>query len=294
MDQLQKNILKTLIYYDLFDYPLTIEEIQKYLFQTEHGGQEEIKKALAKIETIEEKDDYCFLAGRQEIVAIRQGRAKNAKEKWQILDKHLPKIIHIPFLRGLLASGSLALNNTDKDSDLDIFVIAAKNKIWTCRFFLMLKLKQLNILRHGQDTKNKICPNHFITEDHLTLGPRNIYTARLYSHLVPLLGSSIFFQVQRNNLWISHLIPAYPFGISNNDPIMERKQTASEKLLGYNIGWLLEKIFKFIQLTKIWSNPTHNSPYVIVSDKELAFHPKPQEPKILRQYQEQLEKYGLS
>ena len=92
MQELKKNILKTLVWFDLFDYPLTASEIWRYLLNTDfkelstdiRKQESEIKIILDKLireVKIGQKDEFYFLKNRQEIVGIRKQRQKISLKK---------------------------------------------------------------------------------------------------------------------------------------------------------------------------------------------------------------------
>ena len=60
MQNLEKNLLKTLAFFDIFDYPLTLMEIYKYL---PYEPIIEIKQALGESDKIQSKLGFYFLAG---------------------------------------------------------------------------------------------------------------------------------------------------------------------------------------------------------------------------------------
>src|SRR5688572_27683240 len=65
-------ILKTLSYSDVFDHPLTLEEMHRYLVAS--AFMEEIAACLAESDLIQNTDGYYHLAGRSAIVQIRRQR----------------------------------------------------------------------------------------------------------------------------------------------------------------------------------------------------------------------------
>ena len=69
MDSFQKSIFKTLIYADIFSYPLTFDQLKKFLI-TPKKIDFDITD-INKIKGILKKKNYFFLKGRSEIIRER-------------------------------------------------------------------------------------------------------------------------------------------------------------------------------------------------------------------------------
>src|SRR3989338_6964968 len=143
------SILATLVYYDILDFPLTFMEIYKYLINPGRltrlsAGVGEIDPANLRRELdklvssgiIAEKNGFYFLSGREGLHDIRMERQKISDQKWKKFLRWAKWFTFIPYVRGFLACGSIALGNTTKSSDFDVFVITSPGRLYTCRFFL--------------------------------------------------------------------------------------------------------------------------------------------------------------
>ena len=70
---MEKAILKTLAYADIFDYPMTLREIHKWLINKK-ANLRQVEKVLSKLSKkgkVKSKKEYYFLARREEIVKRR-------------------------------------------------------------------------------------------------------------------------------------------------------------------------------------------------------------------------------
>ncbi len=95
---MEKEIYKTLAYSDIFDYPLTGNQI----FQTMgvKVGRKKFLTLLKKIpHTIRNNSLYYFLPGREDIVDVRKQREKYSKTKIEKVKKILPFLSCIPTIR---------------------------------------------------------------------------------------------------------------------------------------------------------------------------------------------------
>ena len=76
-------ILRTVCYADIFDYPLTLPEIRKYLIGAKYsqGKERELKKKADSIPQISRKSDFYFLKGKDVIVNYRKRREYFSSQK---------------------------------------------------------------------------------------------------------------------------------------------------------------------------------------------------------------------
>ena len=146
--------MATVVYYDVLDYPLTGFEIFKYLInpvrlisaENQYSEIEPIGKiALEDVLEIlhsgnlnfyfEEQNGFYFLKNRGEILKTRIDRQKISDETWKKARKTIKWLQIIPYIRMVAVSGSLAMANAKKESDIDLLIIVKNKRIWTARFF---------------------------------------------------------------------------------------------------------------------------------------------------------------
>lgn len=180
---MEKAILKTLIYADIFNYPLTIYEIHKWLIgrksnlrQVEKALHELVKNKKCKV-----KNGYYFLPRREDIVLKRKRKEKQSKvyfRKAKILCQIL-KII--PFIKLVGVSGGLAMDNAGKKDDIDLFIIAAKNRLWISRLVILGLLSMTGQRRkrtdQGRKIAGKLCVNILLEEDKLEQKNKDLFIA---------------------------------------------------------------------------------------------------------------------
>lgn len=202
-------------------------------------------------------------------------------EKWVRFLKRAWLFRHIPFVRFVLAAGSMALGNVHEKSDFDVIVAARPGRIFTVRLFTIIFFGAFGWRRkkltHHDEAADKICLNHFVTEASYRLTPPyDNYWKALYHALVPLYGAKVeinkFFAV---NDWMGG-------GRVFEDDLRYdvRKSSAVarffEWLLGGRLGDWFEAGMKKIQVWRIergLSAELGYKPRVIYGDTELEFHP---------------------
>ncbi len=201
---LEKSIASTLAYYDILGgYPLTAFEIYKYL-----GQDVPFDELLTALSGFNQKNGFYFLKDSSEdIVRERIEKQKIADRKWKKTRRIVYWLQMIPFVKAIGVSGSLAINNTRKESDLDLFVVAQQGHIWTVRALLVALTQLIGQRRHGQIVSDKICLNWFVTDKSLELGLKNMSRAHFCAQLTPLLGDfHDFFEINR---WVKKYLPSF-------------------------------------------------------------------------------------
>ncbi len=250
MDQekISQNIIQIVCYFDLFDYPLTAIEIHKWL--PVKAGLAEVVAALnsswfnGKIDC---RDGLYFLFGRHDLPALRGRRYLLAERKFRRAI-FLAKIFsHFPYIRAIAISGSLAYSNARPESDIDLFIVAAKGRAWTTRFFVNSFLSVFNLRPRGDNRRDKICASFFVAADGLDLSfirhyREDIHFAYWLSQFVFLFGDEAGFFAA--NSWLADCLPNfYPFSLS-------ARRRLSGRALSWDwlAAWLPENFFRKIQL----------------------------------------------
>src|SRR3989344_7811907 len=192
MDSSKKAILETLIYSDIFDYPLSEGEIWKFLHADKKIKKKSFIKKVKEINSVvEHEKDMLFLKGKRKSVIRRIEREKESLQKIEYAKKIIKKIFLVPTVLFVGISGSLSVLNASKNDDIDLFIIARKNTVWASRFFVILLLKFLGVHRRrgGKDIKNKFCLNMIIDESSLKFSKakQDLYTAHEIAQVLPII-----------------------------------------------------------------------------------------------------------
>lgn len=289
MSKLSKNILATVIYYDIMDYALTAFEIWKYLIVNNINDEQQVKNnsclladVLKELETekmkknIEEYGGFYFFRGRKELVKKRIKSNKISENKF----KKAKKIVHwlkfLPFVRMIAVAGRVSTKNARNESDIDLFIILKHGHIFTGRFFITMLIHILGKRRYGRKIKNRICLNHFVSDKYF-VSIRDLYSSHAYSFLMPVYKPAILEAFKEKNNWIKNYRPDIENTSSDLKEVGENWfsiciKKCLEKMFRKN--WI-EKIMKRTQIKKIEKNPAtfKKGGVIIYSDCELAFWP---------------------
>lgn len=218
---LDNAILKTLAYSDLFDYPLTIEELHRFLVSS--ASKEEIISCLQRMNAICMKDDYYFLANRAEVVEIRKYRELVSKKGYERAHRYGRILGNLPFIRMVTLTGSLATRNCDQTGDYDYMLVASRGRVWTARIFALLLNKLANLF--GET----LCPNLIVSEGTLEWKERNLYSAREIAQMILISGEDVFADFRVVNKWILQYLPNWEI---------------DQKINGSKKPFLLQRVFE--------------------------------------------------
>lgn len=279
----RSSVFKTLIYSDIFDFPLTKEEIWKFLI-----GKKIDKKTFEKeleATVLERNHKFYFLSQREEIVARRSKKKEISRQKIRIAKKIIEKLSIISTVLFIGISGGLALENSDEKDDIDLFVITSENTLWITRLLLVLLLIVMRQYRgRGKKESQKICLNMLISEKALMFEKdrRNLYTAHEIAQLKPIFNRNNMYKkfLNANQAWVSRFLPNAIDKVTNyKSGIKERKSPL----------FIFEKVAKFVQLIYMKKHRTRE----VVSDHLLAFHPFEYKNYVLEEYNRRLSKYEI-
>ncbi len=305
MTDLEKSILATLAYYDVLGRPLTGWEVFRYLIRYQKPIKlEKILDVLENNPRIGQKNGFYFLKGRAGLVKQRIEKQKLADQRWKKINRVIKLLQSIPYIRLIMISGSLAMNNPEKESDIDLLIVTKAGRIWTCRGITTLFIHLLGQRRHGQLTENRFCLNHYITDQSLKISLPSLYNAQTYAHLIPVwqAEAGLYRRFQRANQWLTKYLAFYPSNRKSclrevrNNCLFDSTRRLKEFVLDTQIGDALEFILKKIQTRRIKKDPlTYRAGgRVVFDDSQLEFHPDSPEKRILERYNQKVESLGLS
>lgn len=226
---LDRAILKTLAYSDIFDQPLRLEEMHRYL--PVRASLDELPAALTLLNGwTGTKDGFYFLAAREEIVEVRKEREARSRHLLPLALRYGRILGRLPFVRMTALTGSLAVLNVSRDADFDYMLVAAPGRLWTARAFALLLNRFTQILGYT------LCPNLIVAETALEWKQHDLYSARELHQMIPITGMDVYQKLMQANQWTRNFLPnANP---SLRDPLRGSKQSPP------STGGLLRRSFR--------------------------------------------------
>ncbi|MBU0577271.1 hypothetical protein KJ742_07045 [Patescibacteria group bacterium] len=284
---LKQSIHKTIAYFDLFDFPLTAEEIKEYLYNYSKPVHiKEIKGTLDEMteeEKLEELKDFYVLKGRGGIIETRKTRKFIAEKFWNRTKLYGQYMRAVPFVRMVSVCNNLSYDNPNQDSDIDLFIVIKPGHMWLSRLILTLILQFFGVRRHGNKVTGRFCLSFFITENALSMEklqikPEDPYLAYWTKLLSPIYGENVYEEFKKQNeIWLEE-----KYGLKFSDE--QKKHLYVDRVSGIKgffewifggcFGNLIEKFLKKTFKKKTLHKMKHLGPEasVIVSDDILKFH----------------------
>jgi len=291
---LEKSIFCSIAYADIFEYPLTREEIFEWLI----GGKEVLAfslketdrklKNLVKKKIIGEKSECYYLTGRKKNVLTRKEREKWSKAKIKIAENIAVILRKIPWVKLIGITGGVARKNAKKEDDIDLFFIISKNRLWLTRVIIVLLLKILGRYRKPDKYADMVCPNMFVADNALVMKPQDLYTAHEISLMKPLyVKDNVDLEFYRSNSWIKKYLPI-KYEMLNKKNKMLPRRTKKYWPKAISLFWdYLEKEAKNFQLFYMKQKKTTE----IVSEKLIKFHPRDMRNIVMASYGDRLKNW---
>ena len=162
------EIKKVIVFFDLFDYPLTALEIFNHLEQK--FSLLDIDTALDSLKPIlSNKYGFYFLAGREKLAELRQSRYNYSVRKLKIASRYAKIFSFLPYIKVITLANVIGAHNMRDEGDIDLFIISEHKRLCLTRLFCAGLAKILNKRPTQKVKKDKICLSFYITNDSLNL-----------------------------------------------------------------------------------------------------------------------------
>ena len=235
-------VLRSVIYASLFDYPLTLAQLESSLIG--------VRADAAAIESwcresdllqaaIEQRDGLYFPAGRSDLVRTRSRREALSR---QLLDRDrriLSFVAGMPFVRMVALSGSLAHLNAEGSADLDLFVITAPHRVWSITVAALALSKVLGWRKH-------VCMNYVVSENAMAIEPADLFSANQIIHLRPIVGHHVFDRFVKSNPFVRDFYPNFELAPIGPKPRAARLKRALERLLSLGPAQIAERAARWL------------------------------------------------
>ena len=230
LSPVQSKIVLTLAYFDLFKYPLTLDEIIKFSkvsFKQNNVCNDAILQ-LVEQDIVFKHGPYYSLLNTENLAQRRVVGEKNADLLMNKANTYAGLIHQFPFVRSVCISGSLSKGCVDEQGDIDYFIITEPQRLWITRSLLIAFKKLFLFNRHKY-----FCVNYFIDTQHLHIPDKNLFTATELLTLLPMSGFEVYNNLIKENSWAYNYLP--------NVQIHQQQKLDREDALTKKI---LENIFK--------------------------------------------------
>ncbi len=273
-----RAIVATLLYYDLFSFPLRADELMRFA-PARLGGELPRQGVWWDTGTFQNSSDsYWFLKGRQDYIRRREELTRASTEKLARARKFARLLQLIPGVRFIGVTGSLAMESAVPEDDIDFLIIAAKNRLWLTRALVLSALLAWGVKRPddgGTEYPNLICANIFLSETDLYIADENLFIAHEICQMLPLLGDKTYGSFIQANAWVKSYLPQWqsaPVQFQDR-PSWRRAQRVAEAAFANRVGDKMDNELAKRQLTRIESKHARgHNPNVKITPTQLRFH----------------------
>lgn len=208
LQAIEEAIFHTVAYVDVFDYPLTANEVHQFLVGVAAPAgtiHTLLENGRLVPQHLSRHEGYFTLPGREKIIETRRQRQQFAARLWPQAIHYGQQIAVLPFVRMVAVTGSLAVDNAVADADIDYLIVTEPGRLWLSRAMTILVVRQA--ARRGVT----LCPNYFLSEKALVFDSHNLYTAHELVQMVPISGLEVYQKIRQLNKWTEKFLPnAHP------------------------------------------------------------------------------------
>lgn len=203
-------ILNVVAFFDIFNYPMTAFEIWFYLgIKCSYADVLEWLKHIK----LSKKNGFYYLPNRESAIEARQDKYNYTDKKFKKA-KLLCRIFKfIPWIKMIAIANIIGANNLREGSDIDLFIITKKNRIWISRFFCVSLTKLLNLRPKPGQEKDTICLSFYKSEEDLNISNLMIDNLDIY-FIYWLAGLQPIYDIDNSyenfisaNSWIFNCLP---------------------------------------------------------------------------------------
>lgn len=274
----------TLAYADVFDFPLTREEVVRW-------GIRGINRIPRSPRGIRDVQGFLVPQSRLAIVALRRKRARFAVPKWAHVRSVVRVFRCIPTVTLVGVTGGLAMDNAGKEDDIDLFFIVLPGTLWISRLLVTLLAEAIGIRRRPRDevVSDKICLNMFMDAGALGLphNEQDLFAAHEVLQMVPLWErEGTYRRFLHANAWARWFLP----NVWN-----ERYRRANGVHAGSRIHAaavvlrLVEPVARALQLRYMERRRTSE----VIRPGMLRFHPRDARLWVKEKYAKRLKKWDI-
>lgn len=303
MNTLQNSIIQTLAYFNIFNYPLTVAELFRYLWKPPANvALSQLQEVLSTMKQVEMYNGFVYLTDSQQITAARTKAYLESERKYKKRLPYIKLLTYVPNVQAIFIVNSLAYQNVREQSDIDLLIVSKPGKIWSTRFFTTTIAKLLGIRPRPNFTKDTLCLSFYLDGKSLDMsklmGNRNdVYEVYWIKHLFPLYDpENTINQLQNANRWVKDYLPNAK---SNHlHPLRTIHHSWLHSVIHIVLGiFSVESFWKKIQLAilpnklKQLSGPVESS-VVVLSDTLLKFHTHDPKPEWSKQWENTVKHYS--
>jgi hypothetical protein len=285
---LEAAILRTLLYADVFHFPLTRSELHTYLIHDTPVTPAELEAALHSphlYSLLCESEGYITFLDTPQHITRRLEREALAQALLPLATDYGRWLAALPFVRVVVLTGALAARNpAHAQDDFDYMLIVKPGRVWLARAFSII------LVRLERWRGIALCPNYVLSESDLEQQRQDLYIARELAQMKPLFGDASSFY--RANTWAAATLPHLQALPHDEGLPMPSWKRIGEWLLSGRIGDALEQ-WEYRRKSKRFQQQIESTNAARIDNQQVKGHFQDHGAPILQQYEERLKKFGL-
>jgi len=299
--ELQEAVIKVVVFFDLFNYPLTRWEIwQNLILEVDLVDLEKTISEMTENNIIFQKEGFCFLPGREELIDIRRERYNYANYKIKLARRASLIFKLLPSVKLVAVSNLIGHHNLRNESDVDIFIVSSPHRLWLTRLFCTGLMKMMRKRPTKECKRNKICLSFYASVDGLAMEslrfkPDDPYFDHWFLGLYPVYDADKYLAYLRfKNLWLKDSFPNSML-LKEKFPDNYFRRSLMERIsfgLGDFLNFLAKKIQLFIMPDTLRTLANKESG-VVVSDSVLRFYLNDRRAEFHKKYYDRLIEFKI-
>ncbi len=287
---LEQAILRTIVFFDIFQYPLTTTQVWRLLYDPEQKLERvnllSIEKCLINLQKqgiVKNNSGFWQLASSSEYLSVRQERYCLAAYKLRKVLRWVKLFILLPSVRFIAIVNSVGYRNPQITDDIDLFIVARRHKLWLTRFWLTGLAKVFGLRPTVSHQQDGLCFSFYLSDNHLTMTDLMIAKEDVYFHFWFTQMTVLFddgvgkLLVEANNGWLKNFpnlkLNLKPAAVLTKISLLVKILRLISNLL--TLAWW-EPIVRLIQ--KKWLLPkqlrlkANQNTSVLITNEVLKFH----------------------
>ncbi len=293
---LEKAIVKTMAFFDLFSYPLTALEIWQYLSEEIDFIDFQIYlKSLRLRSVIFKQEGFYFFPDRAEIINVRKKRYNYFQKKLKLVKRWNKFFKLISGVKAIFIANIIGSSNLRLEGDIDLFIICKDNRVWRSRFILTFFAKILGLRPSFAKEKDKFCLSFFVSEKSLNFNNLRLKSDPYFAYW--LLGlkevgdDKYFEQVLSSNIfWLKEIFPNYFKVVDISQDLVKDNRESKDRLVFRG----LEKYFYRLQwrlFPEVIKSKANKGTEVVLNSQILKLHVLDRRLEFSQKYLDTIKKY---
>lgn len=220
--------------------------------------------------------DRIYLEKFKKYLNIKEERSEIEKKLLEKTVKYIKYIKWIPWIKMIWVWNSISMNCADSESDIDLFIVTWKNRLWFVRIMITTVFQILKVRKNKKYHASRFCLSFFSTIDWVDFSSfaikDDIYLYFWIVYFKPILDFDNTYNLflEKNSNWAD--FSTYNEIIEKNKNFI--KYTWNSTLNNLKILDFIEKVLKKVFLKKtLRTYEKIGKPFwVIINDNLLKFH----------------------